>query len=48
MTVKELKEELNKYDDNLIVYVPRMGCNMALIAEARSVRCSGGRLCIKD
>lgn len=25
MTVKELKEELNKFDDNLIVMIPDMG-----------------------
>lgn len=51
MTVKELKEELNKYDDNLVVYVPMRMRNQycaGLIGEAKRVICSGGIVDIED
>lgn len=51
MTVKELKEELNKYDDNLIVEVPMTMRNQycaGLVAEANKVWSRGDRLYIED
>lgn len=51
MTVKELKEELDKYDDNLIVYVPMTMRNKycaGLVGEAKTVISRGESLYIED
>ena len=53
MTVKELKEELEKYSEDLVIYVPMTARNkycIGLVAEATRVRlCYGGeRLYIED
>ncbi len=53
MTVKELKEELEKYSEDLVIYVPKTARNqycMGLVAEAIRVRLcySGERLYIED
>lgn len=48
MTVKELKKELDKLPDNLIVYVPKTGCSMALVAEAIKVGSRNNKVYIED
>lgn len=51
MTVKELKEELDKYDDSLIVYVPMTMRNKyceGLVGEVKTVSSRGERLYLED
>lgn len=51
MTVKELKEELEKYSEDLVIYVPKTARNkycIGLVAEAIRVCHSGERLYIED
>lgn len=48
MTIKELKKELDKFPDDLIVYVPKTGCSMALVAEAIKVESRNNKVYIED
>lgn len=48
MTVKELRERLEQFDDNFIVYVPKTGCSMALVAEAIKVESRNNKVYIED